>query len=161
MEVEATYFNFRMSPQKMREMVRQIQGLPALQAKAVLAVVPRKSARVVAKTLTSAMANAEALRSEWGKSALEQKAADLEASLEHTRNRKKKNRQKRDLEKYQSFLDSENRLSAESLWVKEAVAGAAPTYKRMQPKARGQGGPILKRGCNIRIVLSDSPNKQG
>jgi large subunit ribosomal protein L22 len=161
MEVEATYYNFRMSPQKMREMVRQIQGLPALQAKAVLAVVPRKSARVVAKTLDSAMANAEALRTEWGKSALEQKAADLEASLEHTRNRKKKNRMKHDLERYQSFLDSEHRLSAESLWVKEAVAGAAPTYKRMQPKARGQGGPLLKRGCNIRIVLSDSTNKQG
>ena len=43
----------------MREMVRQIQGLPALQAQAVLAVVPRKSARVVAKTLKSAIANAE------------------------------------------------------------------------------------------------------
>ena len=48
-----------MSPQKMREVVRQIQGLPALQAQAVLAVVPRKSARVVAKTLKSAIANAE------------------------------------------------------------------------------------------------------
>ena len=48
-----------MSPQKMREMVRQIQGLPALQAMAVLAVVPRKSARFVAKTLKSAIANAE------------------------------------------------------------------------------------------------------
>ena len=34
-----------MSAQKMREVVRQIQGLPALQAQAVLAVVPRKSAR--------------------------------------------------------------------------------------------------------------------
>lgn len=48
-----------MSAQKMREVVRQIQGLPALQAKAVLAVVPRKSARLVAKTLNSAIANAE------------------------------------------------------------------------------------------------------
>ncbi len=48
-----------MSAQKMREVVRQIQGLPALQAQAVLAVVPRKSARVVAKTLRSAIANAE------------------------------------------------------------------------------------------------------
>ena len=48
-----------MSPQKMREMVRQIQGLTALQAQAVLAVVPRKSARFVAKTLNSAIANAE------------------------------------------------------------------------------------------------------
>ena len=48
-----------MSAQKMREVVRQIQGLPALQAQAVLAVVPRKSARFVAKTLKSAIANAE------------------------------------------------------------------------------------------------------
>lgn len=43
----------------MREVVRQVQGLPALQAMAILAVVPRKGARVVAKTLKSAIANAE------------------------------------------------------------------------------------------------------
>ena len=48
-----------MSAQKMREVVRQIQGMNALQAQAVLAVVPRKSARFVAKTLQSAIANAE------------------------------------------------------------------------------------------------------
>jgi large subunit ribosomal protein L22 len=59
MEVYAIAKNVPMSPQKMREMVRQIQGLPALQAMAVLAVVPRKSARFVAKTLKSAIANAE------------------------------------------------------------------------------------------------------
>ena len=59
MEVYAIAKNVPMSPQKMREMVRQIQGMPALQAQAVLAVVPRKSARYVAKTLRSAIANAE------------------------------------------------------------------------------------------------------
>ena len=59
MEVYAIQKNVPMSAQKMREMVRQIQGLPALQAQAVLAVVPRKSARFVAKTLDSAIANAE------------------------------------------------------------------------------------------------------
>ena len=48
-----------MSAQKVREVVRQIQGLNALQAQAILAVVPRKSARFVAKTLKSAIANAE------------------------------------------------------------------------------------------------------
>ena len=48
-----------MSSQKMREVVRQIQGLPAQQAQAVLAVVPRKGARFVAKILKSAIANAE------------------------------------------------------------------------------------------------------
>ena len=48
-----------MSAQKMREVVRQIQGLPALRALVVLAVVPRKGARAVVKTLKSAIANAE------------------------------------------------------------------------------------------------------
>src|SRR5229473_3508542 len=56
MQVQAITRNVKMSAQKMREVVRQIQGLPALQAQAVLA---RKSARFVAKTLKSAIANAE------------------------------------------------------------------------------------------------------
>ena len=59
MEVFAITKNIPMSAQKMREVVRQIQGLPALQAEAVLAVVPRKGARYVAKTVHSAIANAE------------------------------------------------------------------------------------------------------
>jgi large subunit ribosomal protein L22 len=62
MEIQAITRNVRMSAQKMREVVRQIQGLPAAHAQAVLAVVPRKGARVVAKTLKSAMANAEDLK---------------------------------------------------------------------------------------------------
>ena len=59
MEVFAIHKNIPMSAQKMREVVRQIQGLPALQAQAVLAVVSRKGARFAAKTLKSAIANAE------------------------------------------------------------------------------------------------------
>ena len=59
MQVHAIMKNVPMSAQKMREMVRQIQGLPALQAQAVLSFVPRKSARFVAKTLAAAIANAE------------------------------------------------------------------------------------------------------
>ncbi len=43
MEVQAITRNVRMSAQKMREVVRQIQGMNAVQAQAVLAVVPRKS----------------------------------------------------------------------------------------------------------------------
>src|ERR1700722_11136511 len=59
MQVHAIMKNVRMSAQKMREVVRQIQGMPALQAQAVLAVVPRKGARVVSKTLQSGIAHAE------------------------------------------------------------------------------------------------------
>lgn len=59
MQVQAITKNFPMSAQKVREVVRQIQGLSAVHAQAVLKVVPRKSARIVAKTLNSAIANAE------------------------------------------------------------------------------------------------------
>src|SRR5213083_2525527 len=59
MQVHAITKNIRMSAQKMREVTRQIQGLGALEAQAILAVVPRKSAYWVAKTLKSAIANAE------------------------------------------------------------------------------------------------------
>ena len=93
----------------MREVVRQIQGLPALRAQAVLAVVPRKSARVVAKTLRSAIANAE----------------------------------------------NNNGAKAENLRIREAVAGTATSYKRFTPKARGSAGPIIKRNCHVKIILSD------
>lgn len=109
MEVRAVTRNVRMSAQKVREVVRQIQGLNAVQAQSILAVVPRKSARFVARTLKSAIANAE----------------------------------------------NNNGLKPENLRIKEAVAGTATTMKRFIPKARGSGGPILKRSCHIKIVLSD------
>lgn len=109
MQVHAITKNIRMSAQKMREVVRQIQGLPALQAQAVLQVVPRKGARFVAKTLKSAIANAE----------------------------------------------NNKNAKVEDLLIKEAVAQTASTYKRFTPKARGSAGPILKRNCHVKIVLSD------
>ena len=116
MEAQAITKNVRMSAQKMREVVRQIQGLPAAQAVAVLAVVPRKGARFVAKTLKSAIANAE----------------DLKAHKTE----------------YSGF-------KTERLVVKEALAQTASTLKRFTPKARGSAGPILKRNCHIKIVVSD------
>ena len=105
-----------MSAQKMREVVRQIQGMSVDSAMAVLAAVPRKGARVVAKTLKSAKANAE------------------------------------DLKAHKSDYAG---LKMENLRVKSAVAGTATTMKRFTPKARGSAGPILKRNCHVKIVLSD------
>ncbi len=109
MQVQAITKNVRMSAQKMREMTRQIQGLSALQAEAVLKFVSRKSARVVAKTLHSAIANAE----------------------------------------------NNNGVKPEALKVKEAVAQTAMSFKRFTPKARGSAGPIIKRSCHVKIVVSD------
>jgi large subunit ribosomal protein L22 len=155
MEVFAITKNIPMSAQKMREVVRQIQGLPALHAQAVLAVVPRKGARFVAKTLASAMANAEHFRNEWNTAKIQQEVKNLEVQIENTHNRKRRNAINEKLEKYGSFLGSRNQLRPESLRIKEAVAGAATTLKRFQPKARGSAGPILKRRCHIKITLSD------
>lgn len=155
MEVQSSMLNVRMSAQKMREVVRQIQGLNALQAQAILAVVPRKSARFVAKTLSSALANAEHIRSEWNPAKIEQTVADLQGKLGAASDRKKRGKYTRELALYRSFLESKNKLAAEKLWVKEALAQTATTLKRFTPKARGSAGPIRKRSCHIRIVLSD------
>jgi large subunit ribosomal protein L22 len=109
MEVQAITKNVRMSAQKMRETVRQIQGLPALRAQAALGATASKAAQVVAKTLKSAIANAE----------------------------------------------NNHDAKAESLIVAEAVAQTAATIRRFTPKARGSAGPILKRSCHVKIVVSD------
>jgi large subunit ribosomal protein L22 len=116
MQVQAITKNVRMSAQKMREVVRQIQGLPAAHAQATLAVTPRKGARMVAKTLKSAIANAE----------------DLKTHHKEYGN-----------------------MNTDRLVVKEALAQTASTIRRFTPKARGSAGPILKRNCHIKIVLSD------
>lgn len=93
----------------MGEVTRMIQGKSAADALEVLRAVPRKSARMIEKTLKSAIANAT----------------------------------------------NNNKLAADALIVKEAVANEGPRFKRFQPKARGSAGPIIKRTSHIQIVLTD------
>ena len=59
MEVKALTKFARMSDKKVRDITREIQGRNAAEALEILKLVPRKSARLVAKTLASAIANAE------------------------------------------------------------------------------------------------------
>jgi large subunit ribosomal protein L22 len=59
MEIQALTRNARMSPKKVREVARLIQGRPVPEALDFIALIPRKSARLIAKTLKSAVANAE------------------------------------------------------------------------------------------------------
>jgi large subunit ribosomal protein L22 len=59
MEVQALTRYARMSPKKMREVANTIQGRKAPDAVDYLGLIPRKSARLIAKTLKSAIANAE------------------------------------------------------------------------------------------------------
>jgi len=59
MQVKSIHRNARMSAFKVREVTREIQGLPATDALDLLRFVPKKAAGLVSKTLASAIANAE------------------------------------------------------------------------------------------------------
>jgi large subunit ribosomal protein L22 len=59
MEVQALTKYVRVSPKKLRQITRVIQGKPATEALDLLRFIPRKTARLVRKTLVSAVANAE------------------------------------------------------------------------------------------------------
>jgi large subunit ribosomal protein L22 len=59
MQIQALTKYVRMSPKKIREVTREIQGRPADEALELLSFIPRKSARLIRKTLKSAIANAE------------------------------------------------------------------------------------------------------
>jgi large subunit ribosomal protein L22 len=59
MEIQALTRYARMSPKKVREVARLIQGRRADQALDFLTLIPRKSSRLLAKTLKSAIANSE------------------------------------------------------------------------------------------------------
>jgi len=109
MEVRSITKYAKMSPSKVGEVTRMIQGKSASDALELLRAVPRKSARMIEKTLKSAIANAT----------------------------------------------NNNKLAADTLTVKEAVANEGPRLKRFQPKARGSAGPIIKRTSHIQIILTD------
>ena len=59
MQVIATHRYARISAFKAREVTREIQGLPAVDALQQLGFIPKKAAPLIAKTLKSAIANAE------------------------------------------------------------------------------------------------------
>jgi large subunit ribosomal protein L22 len=59
MEVRSIYKYARISAFKVREVTREIQGLPVSAALDILAFTPKKAAFLINKTLKSAIANAE------------------------------------------------------------------------------------------------------
>jgi large subunit ribosomal protein L22 len=59
MEVRSSYRYARISAFKVREVTREIQGLPVTDALDILRFTPKKAATLVNKTLKSAVANAE------------------------------------------------------------------------------------------------------
>jgi large subunit ribosomal protein L22 len=59
MEVKSSYRYARISAFKVREVTREIQGMPVTDALNILRFTPKKAATLVNKTLKSAVANAE------------------------------------------------------------------------------------------------------
>ena len=59
MKIQAVAKNVRISPLKVRLVARELVGMSAQEALQVLQWVPQKSARLLLKTLKSAVANAE------------------------------------------------------------------------------------------------------
>lgn len=56
-----------------------------------------------------------------------------------------------------AIANAENnlKLSADDLWVKEAVVEPGPTFKRFWPRARGSASPIVKRTSHVKVTLTD------
>src|SRR5271156_5672785 len=59
MDVKAEHRYAKISAFKVREVTREIQGLPATQALEIVRLIPKKAARLIGKVLASAIANAE------------------------------------------------------------------------------------------------------
>ena len=149
-----------MSPKKVREVTRQIAGLPVARAQAVLSNIPRKSAQLVAKTLKTAIANAEHISNEWNETEIQNRVAELREKINNKTNDKgalarKYRHLKAELERLEEYLDSKNKLATDSLVIKKAMAGAGTPLRRWRTRARGGGTPIIKRTSHIRITLSD------
>ena len=109
MEVHAKTKYVRLSPSKARDLARAIQGRSVPEALKITQFSERKAAFQLAKTLKSAIANAE----------------------------------------------NNAKLSAENLYVREAVVEVGPTMKRWWPRARGMVSPVLRRTSHIKITLTD------
>jgi ribosomal protein L22 len=160
MKVTSTTRNVRMSPKKVREVTRQIQGMPVAQAQAVLSAIPRKSARLVAQTLATAIADAEHIRTEWSEDEIMDKAGKIRERIQdHTSEQGKLQHKfrhlKGELTRYEEYLDSDHKLAEDKLVIHQATAGSGRPLRRWRTRARGGGSPIIKRTSHIRITLSD------
>lgn len=92
----------------MRRVIDAIRGKSVRDAQVMLKFMPYAAAKVVLKTLNSAVANAE----------------------------------------------HNNSQNANDLVVSKVFADAGPTMKRFQPHAQGRAFQILKRTCNLTVILS-------
>ena len=59
------------------------------------------------------------------------------------------------LESAAANAENNNNMKRDNLYVAECYAGAAPTMKRIHPRAKGRAYRILKRNSHITVVLDE------
>ena len=59
------------------------------------------------------------------------------------------------LESAAANAENNNNMNRDNLYVAECFAGAAPTMKRIHPRAQGRAYRILKRNSHITVVLDE------
>ena len=59
------------------------------------------------------------------------------------------------LESAAANAENNNNMNRDNLYVAECYAGAAPTMKRIHPRAQGRAYRILKRNSHITVVLDE------
>ncbi|MCX6997139.1 MAG: 50S ribosomal protein L22 [Kiritimatiellaeota bacterium] len=114
METTAKTKHVHMAPSKAVDLAAALRGLAVPAALRAVQFSERKAAFYLAKTLKSAIANAE----------------------------------------------NNHALSAENLYVKEAVVEQGAMQKRFWPRSRGMVSPVLKRTSHVRITLTDEKPRQ-
>ena len=60
-----------------------------------------------------------------------------------------------------NMMQKDEEVAVESLVVREAVAGPAPTIKKIMPRARGRASRIFRRFSHIRIVVGPGEENRG
>lgn len=59
-----------------------------------------------------------------------------------------------------NMTQKNDKVDVESLVVLEAVAGSAPTIKKIMPRARGRASRIFRRFAHIRIVVEGPDDEE-
>ena len=57
-----------------------------------------------------------------------------------------------------NMKQSEVDFDGDNLFIKEAYVDQGPTMKRFRPAAMGRAVRILKRTCNLTVIISDETN---
>lgn len=109
MEVKAFGRDLKASPKKLRLVLDEIRGKRVDEAMSLLRFMPTPHARLVAKVVRSAVANAE----------------------------------------------NNYNMDARALRIVQAYAGDGLRFKRFIPRARGRADRMLRRRCNLTIIVDE------